>query len=370
MFDNIESDSDLAFGTPEIKKLILDGSKHYALKEYEQAAEKFSEASELHSVKFEKDDPTILFLYGRAVFHIGVGKSDILGGSNTTNKDNNEPSNSSKEKKSNGSDVKESNPNIQLADDVEDDEEDDDEETNEHTQDDFELAWELLDISRALFLEQVGVLSSDVSKNADEIKRLNTKLAEVYDLLGEVSLESENFPQAAEDLEKSLNLKKNIYPITSSLISEAHFKLSLAYEFCVQDSSSKDKAIHQMELAINSVKERLKESATEDVTLVKDLETRLEDLKKSKAEEGKELEKQKADVLMGLIGQDASDEMKLKLASVLGAGGSSAANDISSLVKKKKPKRKVEDQQQQSTVEKSNEPTSKKQKTNDEEEKN
>lgn len=368
MSDNIESDSDLAFGTPEIKKLILDGSKHYALKEYEQAAEKFSEASELHSVKFEKDDPTILFLYGRAVFQIGVGKSDVLGGSNA-NKDNNEPSNSSKEKKSNDGDVKESNPNIQLADDMEDDDDNEDEETNEHTQDDFELAWELLDISRALFLEQVGVLSSDASKNAGEIKRLNTKLAEVYDLLGEVSLESENFPQAAEDLEKSLNLKKNIYPIFSSLISEAHFKLSLAYEFCVEDSSSKDKAIHQMELAINSVKERLKESATEDVTLVKDLETRLEDLKKSKAEEGKELEKQKADVLMGLIGQDASDEMKLKLASVLGAGGSSAANDISSLVKKKKPKRKVEDQQQ-STVEKSNEPTSKKQKTNGEEEKN
>ncbi|KAF5095808.1 hypothetical protein D0Z00_002997 [Geotrichum galactomycetum] len=359
MSDNIEADSDLAFGNPEIKKLILDGSKHYAFKEYELAAEKFSEASELHSVKFEKDNPTILFLYGRAVFQIGVSKSDVLGGN--ASKENKE-GNSDKNKKSskNDADTKESNPNIQLADDVEDDDEEEDEE--EPTQDDFELAWELLDISRALFLEQVDVLSADASKNSEEIKKLQTKLAEVYDLLGEVSLESENFPQAAEDLEKSLNLKKKIYPVASSLISEAHFKLSLAYEFCVEDPISKDKAIHQMELAIKSVKERLKESATEDATLVKDLETRLEELKRSKAEEGRELEKQKADVLMGLIGQDASEDMKLKLASVLGEGGTSAANDISSLVKKKKPKRKIEDQQPLAS-ETSEKPVTKKQKS-------
>ncbi|CDO56133.1 hypothetical protein DV495_002738 [Geotrichum candidum] len=359
MSDNIESDSDLAFGNPEIKKSILDGSKHYAFKEYELAAEKFSEASELHSVTFKKDNPTILFLYGRAVFQIGVSKSDVLGG-NASKEDKEGSSDKAKKGSTSNADLKESNPNIQLADDVEDDD-DEEEDAEEPAQDDFELAWELLDISRALFLEQVDALSADTSKNAEEIKKVQTKLAEVYDLLGEVSLESENFPQAAEDLEKSLDLKKKIYPVTSSLISEAHFKLSLAYEFCVEDPVSKDKAIHQMELAIKSVKERLKESATDDASLVKDLEARLEELKKSKAEEGKELEKQKADVLMGLIGQDASEGMKLKLASVLGEGGASAANDISSLVKKKKPKRKIEDQQPL-TSETSDKPVTKKQK--------
>lgn len=47
----------------------------------------------------------------------------------------------------------------------------------------------------------------------------------------------------------------------------------------MEDPVSKDKAIHQMELAIKSVKERLKESATDDASLVKDLEARLEELK-------------------------------------------------------------------------------------------
>ena len=82
--------------------------------------------------------------------------------------------------------------------------------------------------------------------------------------------------------------------------------------------------------AIASVKERLKESATEDVNLVKDLETRLSDLKKSKAETD-QLNKQKSDALLGLIGEDSS--IKQKLVDALG----SQANDISSLVKKKKP---------------------------------
>lgn len=309
---------------PEIKDLIVNGSKDYALKNYDGASEKFSEACEKYSETHEgEDNPTLLFLYGRAMFQIGVTKSDVLGGNGENKKQEPEASGSGSASSSK-EEPKEEDPNFQLADDVA--EEDEEEGEAEEEQSEFEIAWEALDAARALFKLEIEKTGSD---EKETITGLETKLAETYDLLGEVSLESENFPQAALDLSESLELKKKLYDSSSSLISEAHFKLSLAYEFCVEDPDSKDKAIKEMVAAIASVQERLKTSSTEDATLIKDLETRLTDLKKSKYDDS--IEKEKGDALLGLIGQDS--DMKAQLVAALG----NQANDISGLVKKKKP---------------------------------
>lgn len=345
MEDQISSETQWS---SKIEKLIIDGSKDYALKDFEGASEKFSNACMEYSEENDgNDSPTLLFLYGRAMFQIGVTKSDVLGASNNANGESNKQADKDK---SNG----EANPNFQLADDVADDEDEEQEEDQEE-QSEFELAWEALDAARALFLLEI----KEVGEDATKVKSLETKLAETFDLLGEVSLESENFPQAAQDLLESLVLKEKLYKPSSSLISEGHFKLSLAYEFCVEDPKSKDKAIKEMEKAIASVKERIKESETPDATLVKDLQTRLMELKKSKYDEA--IEQQKSDALLGLIGQDS--DMKQQIAAALGG----AANDISSLVKKKKPavdntkgKRKVDGTESSTTTETD---TSKKQKT-------
>lgn len=338
--------------SPKIEKLIIDGSKDYALKDFEGASEKFSNACMEYSEENDgNDSPTLLFLYGRAMFQIGVTKSDVLGGTGGNNNPNGESSKQSEQDKP----KEEENPNFQLADDVADDEEEAEEEQEEQSE--FELAWEALDAARALFLIEIKEAGDDATK----VKSLETKLAETFDLLGEVSLESENFPQAAQDLLESLVLKEKLYKPSSSLISEGHFKLSLAYEFCVEDPMAKDKAIKEMEKAIASVKERIKESETPDTTLVKDLQTRLMELKKSKYDEA--IEQQKSDALLGLIGQDS--DMKQQIAAALGG----SANDISSLVKKKKPavdntkgkgKRKVDGTESSATTETD---TPKKQKT-------
>lgn len=334
---------DVEFDNEEIKNLIIEGSKNYALKKYDQASENFSEACEIHAKTYGEDNPTLLFLYGRSMFQIGVGKSEVFGGSRDS--DTNPPKKESSPKESGNQDS-----NFQLADDVEedDDDDDDDDQEQEEEQSDFEIAWDTLDSARYLFLSAIEKLREDEKNNMDEINNLEIKLAETFDILGEVSLESENFEQASKDFYDSLQLKKKIYPITSPLISEAHFKLSLAYEF-LPEESSKQKAIDQMELAIESVNKRLEASNTTDPSLIKDLETRLEDLKKTEAE-SKALEKQKSDVLLGLMGEEASGDIKDKLASVLGGD----VKDISSLIKKKKPqaagsssthsKRKAEDE--------------------------
>lgn len=104
-----------------------------------------------------------------------------------------------------------------------------------------------------------------VVPSGDEVKALRTALADTYDLLGEVSLESESFAQAARDLRSSLDLKLELYPVESTLISEAHYKLSLALEFAAagENVSESDRlkgregAAVEMEKAITSCRARI-----------------------------------------------------------------------------------------------------------------
>lgn len=111
----------------------------------------------------------------------------------------------------------------------------------------------------------------------DEVKALRTALADTYDLLGEVSLESESFAQAARDLRSSLDLKLELYPVESTLISEAHYKLSLALEFAAagEDVSESDRlkgreeAAVEMEKAIASCRARI-EKEEDAVAVVAD----------------------------------------------------------------------------------------------------
>jgi len=209
------------------------------------------------------------------------------------------------------------------------DAEEEDGDAEKEGSDDFTLAWEILDFARVLFLKQLGssapsdestggettpakvadvpTTGTDESKpivqetttdtsddpitlvpNPDsappttsttstsaeikpDIKTLQTTLADTYDLLGEVSLESESFPQAAKDLRSSLELKLGLYPPASTLISEAHFKLSLALEFAAAGEDvtddhrrkGREEAAVQMELAIASCRARIAKEEAE-----------------------------------------------------------------------------------------------------------
>jgi len=282
--------------------------------------------------------------------------------------------------------------------------------------DDFTLAWEILDFARVLFLKQLGpsapsdestggettsaevadvpTTGTDESKpivqetttdtsddpitsvpNPDsappttstsaeikkpDIKTLQTTLADTYDLLGEVSLESESFPQAAKDLRSSLELKLGLYPPASTLISEAHFKLSLALEFAAAGEDvtddhrrkGREEAAVQMELAIASCRARIakeeaelkelsadgdkdgkaKKSLEEAREMVGELEVRLADLR-SATPPPTLADVQDDDQLQGILGQILSEdpeEARKRIAEVVGR-----ANDLSGLVRKK-----------------------------------
>lgn len=328
----------------ELIQLKAKALKAYAQKDYASSTELYASACELQSVLHGENNPRnahLLYLYGRSLFEIALKKSDVLGGAAQEDK---KPKDEKKGKKAtdklegvNGAEVAIGKKALEKGAkaglfsftgdenwDDSDGEEDAGEEgegegeeaekEGEEEDDDFTLAWEILDYARVLFLKQLspdtsdanattsdvppvesattdiptepiaststeGVSESkedkpeekevpklDVTKpSGDEAKALHTALADTYDLLGEVSLESESFAQAARDLRSSLDLKLELYPVESTLISEAHYKLSLALEFAAagEEVSESDKmkgreeAAVEMEKAIASCRARI-----------------------------------------------------------------------------------------------------------------
>ncbi|KAK9236215.1 SHNi-TPR-domain-containing protein [Lipomyces kononenkoae] len=307
----------------ELERLTSAGLKSYGLKKYEDATESFARACEVFVIEHGRDDPNLLFLYGRALFQVAVSSSDVLGGVKT---DNTKNSTSTPAGTQAASPKAESSGNglFQFTGDAEDvdSEEDDEDHGEQEEENDFETAWEVLDLARTLFQKQVSSLS-DAETNKETTRDTQQKLADIHDILGEISLESENFAQAATDLEASLKLKEELYAEESTFVSEARFKLSLALEFIPDRPDKRKQAAELVEKAINSVKRRIAISGEDDAGLLRDLEIRLHELQKVPTEG-------LSDGQAGDILGPTEAEIRDKIAAAL-----TQANDISGLVRRK-----------------------------------
>ena len=128
----------------------------------------------------------------------------------------------------------------------EEEEEGDEEGEDAEPEDDFNAAWEVLDLARALFEKQ-----QDAEGDAVALKLADTFLA-----LGDVSLETEKFEQAIADYGQALALKVDLLPQSSRQIAEAHYKLSIVLDLT---SGRLNDAITHAERALDSVEARLAE---------------------------------------------------------------------------------------------------------------
>lgn len=350
-----------------INTLLAEAAKLYAVKEYDQASEKYADACEAFNIEHNSDDPDLLLLYGKALFQSAVLRSEVFGGSEQPSKkeekeeDDEEDANfqfhedalaeENDENENNAlEEEEEKDENDENDDNDENEGNEDKDENDDENQSDFEVAWEILDLTRSLFEDRLEALSdankptvpflkNDSEDSENEYIVLTKKLAEVYDLLGEVSLEAENFPQSAVDLQKSLELRLVLYnPDNLSLISEAHYKLSLALEFCVEDEKLREKAAEQMKLAIDSVKRRNvaetdPKKKDENDGLIKDLLVRYNELQKDPAEE---MKAEQLEIIKGILGEATGTEKAQKPAGP-------AVNDLTSMVKKRKPAKDAKD---------------------------
>lgn len=397
----------------QLDQLKASATQQYSLKNYSAAAELFSRGVELQDEingEMSPDNANLLYQYGRCLYHVAVQASDVLGGKVAESKPKpkkkkrkvddagegsskgvigdaiangeqklaeevveaavEEKDSTKKEEDTNGS-----NPYFQITGDENwTDSEDSDagEEgggEEEEEDDDFQTAYEILDMARVLLGKKIESLAAS-NKQSPELRLLRERLADTHDLQAEISLENERFTDAISDTKESLKYKLELYPQESSLVAEAHYKLSLALEFASVTSTTEGKdgsasvseineemrseAASEMEKAIASCKARIaveekalstldgdkkkeKEASVADVRdMVGDMEQRLSDLRKPAASlsamQGDNENAVMQGVLGAMLGESKGEaEKRLKEATA-------QANDLTGLVKKKKVK--------------------------------
>lgn len=350
----------------DLTSLKARALKAFASKDFSSAVDLYSQAcalqAELHKSEDDPRNAHLLYQYGRALFELARSKSDILGGAPdekppATTSTSTEPTASASAKPA----VEPKTGAVlhfegdENWDDASSDEEEEGEAEAEEDDDEMGQAWTILDLARVLYEKQLPDLEPESAAH----RNLITILSDVYDLLGEVSLESEGFPQAAKDLEESLKHKLSLYPTTHSYIAEAHFKLALALEFSAagEEVSEEDgeklrqRAASELEKAIDSCKGRLAaeeeklaakvegESRNKEEKEVKDVKEMIAELEQRMNElrEPVKKDEEEGGLLGELLGGDPA-EAKKRLQEMLGG-----AKDVSGLVRKKE-KRKAEDE--------------------------
>lgn len=317
----------------QLEAFTAEATLKYSIKNYDAAAELYSQATELQAQINGEMSPLnadLLYAYGRCLYHVGLRNSDVLG-SKVAGEAREEGSKGTGSKKQfkrgkpaeaangetrtaeevlakvveekdaadegKGEATSDKKPFFQFTGDENfDDSDEDQDDANENggdeaevdEEDDFANAYEVLDLARVLLLkrieelrtsegEQEGKGKGKVAQDSEEMILLKERLADTYDLQAEISLEGERFPNAVTDLRAALALKEELFPHSSSLIAEAHYKLSLALEFSSVtsqkdqngepetgsqahvDEAMREEAASEMKAAISSCRLRIEE---------------------------------------------------------------------------------------------------------------
>ncbi|KAI0664366.1 hypothetical protein C8Q70DRAFT_906127 [Cubamyces menziesii] len=247
-----------------LEDTIEHAKRAFALKKYEQSVEHYASALEIATKKYgEKASETadLYFAYGKALLENAIAQSSVLGkqepddallednngayACNTANSGAFLSFSGDADDEHHGEDVA-----VDLfaeaqkaADELDAAEEEEDDEAE--PEDDFNAAWEVLDLARAIY-----------EKQQDESDEVKLKLADTYITLGDVSLETEKFDQAITDYSAGLSLKTDLLPLSSRQIAEAHYKLSIVLDLT---SGRLGDAIVHAERALDSVEARLAE---------------------------------------------------------------------------------------------------------------
>ncbi|XP_077390947.1 histone-binding protein N1/N2-like [Festucalex cinctus] len=237
---------------------------------------------------------------------------------------------------------------------------DDDEDKNSDKEEDevgnLQLAWEMLEVAKLIYKRK-------------ESKEDQLMAAQAFLKLGEVGIESGNYPQALEDFQDCLALQLKHLPSHSRLLAETNYHLATA--LCCMDQYSQ--AIQHYNSAMKAIETRLamlqdKINAAEDTEGAKEATTEMEELKqllpelKEKIEDAEETQKTASaasqairQTLGGASTSSASQSensspssafaasTQIPAKSTDGASSSKVASDISHLVRKK---RKTEDNSQ------------------------
>ncbi|KAF2195787.1 hypothetical protein K469DRAFT_734242 [Zopfia rhizophila CBS 207.26] len=248
----------------KLSELTTAAALQYSLKNFTDAANLYSEATAVQAElngEMAPENAELLYSYGRCLYKVAIAKSDVLGGK-VAQEEKKKPEKKARKEGAeasasgsgqlNGTATEnkeatvESKPFFQLTGDENWTDSEDEEEgeggegaAEEAEEDDFSNAYEILDFARVLLSRQLETLqtaeSGDKGKGKAEdtleAKKIKERLADTHDLLGEISLENERFHDAVSDSRAALEYRKQLLPFEDALVTEAHYKLSLALEF-------------------------------------------------------------------------------------------------------------------------------------------
>jgi HAT1-interacting factor 1 len=297
----------------KLDHLKASATQQYSLKNYSAAAEFYSEAAEVQDLvngEMSPENSDLLYQYGRCLYHVGVSKSDVLGGKVASNE---EPKR--KKRKTAPAPVAESSaagaakgegiladaikngeakaeveehsdmiegkpssdkPFFQITGDEnwtdsegEDDDGEDaeaDGEEEEEEDDDFAIAYEILDVARVLLGRKLESLQGE-GETSPEARQIRERLADTHDLQAEIKLENEQFADAVTDAKAALGFKLQLFPQESGMVAEAHYKLAIALDFAAlpaPPSEEEENAEPQKDKEEPKVNEEMRvEAATE-----------------------------------------------------------------------------------------------------------
>ncbi|KAJ2658268.1 hypothetical protein IWW48_004124 [Coemansia sp. RSA 1200] len=188
----------------------------------------------------------------------------------------------------------------------------------EEEEDDFAAAWDVLDVARVI-----------QAKATDRKSRL--KYAETLMLLGDVSMESENFAQAATDFTQALEVKQQYLGDDSRELAELYYKVALAYEYN-RDTGKALELMADVERILGNCLKSLEASAdAKDKEEAESLKEVLADV----VEKIKEWKAPQKPVDLGLLSSEEAALAEKAKAMFKQALESGNINDISGLIKKK-----------------------------------
>merc|ERR1712037_227654 len=308
---------------------LASGKRHLLVSDIPLAVTTLGEACELHSNVFGEtaaEMGEVYFYYGKALLELARLESGVLGNAldgdggeeegddddesgEGEEAENGEAAVENGEKEKNGEEPAAADEKAES--DVEGGEKEGEDKSAQDAEEEddpsnLQLAWEMLELAKVVYTKTV-----ETEKDNLEVGR---QLCETYMVLGEVSLENENYPQAVEDLELCLARRVASLPSDSRCIAETHYQLGIAQGFDMKW----EEAVVSLEAAI------------------KVLETRVANLKAStdsKKVEAKEKEATELEALIPEIREKITDTNEMKAESIRkmreavgfpAAGGSSA----------------------------------------------
>ncbi|KAI9618460.1 hypothetical protein H4Q26_012281 [Puccinia striiformis f. sp. tritici PST-130] len=234
-----------------IEAELAAGSRAFAFKNYAIATECFSKACEKLTTHHPENYSAIIdahLSYGKALLRNAINLGSLSGGLNAHNPTATEPEDATPEVNGDAPSSSKGPAEASTA-----NEEIDQAEEPVTVEDELENAFQVLDFARQSILTQI-----DSSKDQPEhVKKLQTKLIDVYDLIAQVHQEGEQFEQAVESYKSSLEVKKSRTDAPAGTIAETHLMIALALELIPDEGESMKQAIGHIDEAIDLMKSQL-----------------------------------------------------------------------------------------------------------------